>query len=161
MATVRLGKRTEGRSPKIKDFVPLADLEDLVFGSWDIFEDNCYEAAANAGVLEKSQLEQAARTALGDQADEGRLRSRVRPPHQRPEREAEGSKMDHAEMLMDDIRQFQESTDAARAVDDLVRIHRSFPPPGGRAPDARRISNAGCRRTIPRSRPARFTPTRR
>ena len=49
MATVRLGKRTEGRSPKIKDFVPLADLEDLVFGTWDIYEDNCYEAAAKAG----------------------------------------------------------------------------------------------------------------
>ena len=39
--TVRLGKRTEGRSPLIKDFVPLADLNDIVFGGWDIFEDNC------------------------------------------------------------------------------------------------------------------------
>src|SRR5215469_14083009 len=53
MATVRLGKRTEGRSPKIKDFVPLAALEDLTFGTWDIFEDNCYDAAEHAGVLEK------------------------------------------------------------------------------------------------------------
>src|SRR5881394_2841994 len=58
MGTIRLGKRTEGRSPKIKDFVPLADLKDLVFGAWDIFEDNCYEAALHCGVLEKSQLEQ-------------------------------------------------------------------------------------------------------
>src|SRR5262245_37727793 len=57
MATIRLGKRTEGRSPKIKDFVPLADLDDLVFGAWDIFEDNCYEAALHCGVLEKSLLE--------------------------------------------------------------------------------------------------------
>lgn len=58
MGTIRLGKRTDGRSPKIKDFVPLADLNDLVFGAWDIFEDNCYEAALHCGVLEKSLLEQ-------------------------------------------------------------------------------------------------------
>ena len=41
MGTVRLGKRTEGRSPVIRDFVPLAALDDIVFGGWDIFEDNC------------------------------------------------------------------------------------------------------------------------
>src|SRR3982751_2471384 len=58
MGTVRLGKRTEGRSPLIKDFVPLASLDDVVFGGWDIFEDNCYEAAKTAGVLEKDLLEQ-------------------------------------------------------------------------------------------------------
>ena len=51
MGTVRLGKRTEGRSPLIKDFVPLAALDDVVFGGWDIFEDNSYEAAKTAGVL--------------------------------------------------------------------------------------------------------------
>src|SRR5215216_5088276 len=58
MGTVRLGKRTEGRSPLIKDFVPLASLEDIVFGGWDLFEDNCYEAAKTAGVLEKELLDQ-------------------------------------------------------------------------------------------------------
>ena len=41
MGTIRLGKRTEGRSPLIKDFVPLASLDDIVFGGWDIFDDNC------------------------------------------------------------------------------------------------------------------------
>src|SRR5438309_8045616 len=56
MGTIRLGKRTEGRSPKIKDFVPLANLKDLVFTGWDIFEDNMYESALNAGVLENSLL---------------------------------------------------------------------------------------------------------
>src|SRR5262245_28919451 len=56
MGTIRLGKRTDGRSPLIKDFVPLADLNDLVFGAWDIFEENCYEAAMHAGVLEKEIL---------------------------------------------------------------------------------------------------------
>src|SRR3974390_3386999 len=52
MGTIRLGKRTDGRSPKIKEFVPLAGLNDLVFTGWDIFEDNMYEAASNAGVLD-------------------------------------------------------------------------------------------------------------
>ena len=56
MGTVRLGKRTEGRSPAIRDFVPLAGLNDLVFGGWDIFEDDCFEAATTAGVLESSML---------------------------------------------------------------------------------------------------------
>jgi len=58
MGTVRLGKRTEGRSPLIREFVPLAELNDIVFGGWDIFEDNCYEAAKHAGVLEEKLLDQ-------------------------------------------------------------------------------------------------------
>ncbi len=55
MATIRLGKRTEGRSPLIRDFVPLANLEDLVFGAWDPIPDNAYEAALKAGVLDKHE----------------------------------------------------------------------------------------------------------
>jgi myo-inositol-1-phosphate synthase len=58
MGTIRLGKRTEANSPKIKDFVPLASLDDVVFGAWDIFEENCYEAAKTAGVLDKELLDQ-------------------------------------------------------------------------------------------------------
>ena len=57
MGTIRLGKRTEGRSPKINDFVPLADLNDIAFGGWDIFEEDCYAAARTAGVLENGQLD--------------------------------------------------------------------------------------------------------
>jgi len=56
MGTIRLGKRTDGRSPMIKDFVPLADLNDIVFGAWDIFPDSAYEAAAKAKVLEKELI---------------------------------------------------------------------------------------------------------
>src|ERR1022692_2152180 len=56
MGTIRLGKRTDNNSPHIKDFVPLASLEDLVFTGWDIFEDNVYEAAAHAKVLDKDTL---------------------------------------------------------------------------------------------------------
>ena len=58
MGTIRLGKRTENRTPKIKDFVPLADLNDIVFGAWDIFTDTAYDAAMNAGVLEKDLVNQ-------------------------------------------------------------------------------------------------------
>src|SRR5919112_852279 len=58
MGTIRLGKRTEGRSPKITDVVPLAALDDLVFGAWDIFDEDCYAAARTAGVIEPSLLEQ-------------------------------------------------------------------------------------------------------
>ena len=58
MGTIRLGKRTDNRVPLIKDLVPLARLEDLVFGAWDIFEDSAYEAAMHAGVLEKDLLAQ-------------------------------------------------------------------------------------------------------
>jgi len=58
MGTIRLGKRTDNRTPMVKDFVPLASLDDLVFGGWDIFEDNCYEAAKTAGVLDERLLEQ-------------------------------------------------------------------------------------------------------
>ena len=58
MGTIRLGKRTEGRSPKIKEVVPLADLDNVVFGGWDIFAENSYQAARTAGVLEPSLLDQ-------------------------------------------------------------------------------------------------------
>jgi myo-inositol-1-phosphate synthase len=57
MGTIRLGKRTDNRTPLIKDFVPLAGLDDLVFTGWDIFEDNVYEAARTAQVLAKEQLD--------------------------------------------------------------------------------------------------------
>ncbi|MEZ0453449.1 inositol-3-phosphate synthase [Sphingobacterium thalpophilum] len=57
LSRIRLGKRTENRNPLIKDFVPLAKLEDIVFGGWDVYEDNVYEAASKAQVLEQSQLD--------------------------------------------------------------------------------------------------------
>jgi myo-inositol-1-phosphate synthase len=114
LGTVRLGKRTEGRSPAIKDLVPLAKLEDLEVACWDIFEDNAYEAAVKAGVLEMSLLEQVKEPlsavqpmkAVFDQSFVKRLRG--------PNIKTGGSKMDQAEMVMDDIRQFQKRTGVAR-----------------------------------------------
>src|SRR5258708_23354416 len=58
MGHIRLGKRTENRSPLIKDFAPIADLNDIVFTGWDIFGGNLYDAAKTAQVLDRDQLEQ-------------------------------------------------------------------------------------------------------
>jgi myo-inositol-1-phosphate synthase len=58
MGTIRLGLRTDNNVPKIKDFVPLAGLEDLVFGGWDPFDEDCYLSAKRSGVLVKDLLEQ-------------------------------------------------------------------------------------------------------
>jgi myo-inositol-1-phosphate synthase len=57
LGTIRLGKRTEGRSPLIKKFVPLGELKDLVFGGWDIYKDDAFQSASNAGVLSPEDLE--------------------------------------------------------------------------------------------------------
>ena len=57
MGTIRLGKRTEHHSPRMADFIPLADLEDIEFAGWDIYEDNCYEAALKAGVLAREHID--------------------------------------------------------------------------------------------------------
>jgi len=116
MGTIRLGKRTEGRTPKIHDFVPLAKLDDLVFAGWDIFTDNAYEAALNAKVLERTLLDQVREPleairpmqAVFDHEYVRRLNG--------PNVKSQGSKMAKAEMLMDDIRQFRDRTGAARLV---------------------------------------------
>jgi len=75
MGTIRLGKRTDGRSPLIKEFVPLAKLEDIVFGGWDLFPDDAYLAAKKAGVLSKEHLEP-----LKDFLSSIRSTSRSSPP---------------------------------------------------------------------------------
>ena len=116
LSTIRLGKRTDGRSPLIKDFVPLAALEDLAIGAWDIFEENAYEAAQLAGVLEKPLLEQLRQPLESIRPQpavfDPEYVKRIHGPNLKPK----GSKMDHAEMLMDDIRKFRESSGASRMV---------------------------------------------
>ena len=112
--TIRLGKRTDNNTPKIKDFVPLAKIEDLEFGGWDIFEENCYEAALHAGVLEKTLVE-SLRGPLEKikpmpAVFDSDYVKRINGPNLKPK----GSKMDHAEMLMDDIRNFKERTGSSR-----------------------------------------------
>jgi len=116
MATVRLGKRTEGRSPKIKDFVPLAGLDDLVFGGWDIFEDSAYEAGLKAGVLERSHLDR-----VKDRLSAVKPMKAVFDPEyvrriHGPNVKHGGTKMDKAHMLMEDIDTFQKTSGASRLV---------------------------------------------
>ena len=116
MGTVRLGKRTEKRIPKIKDFVPLANLEDLVFAGWDLFKDNAYQAALKAGVLEKAQVEQ-----VKD------FLSEIKPMpaafDQKWVKNLHGdniktgkTKMDLAEQVMKDIENFKKKSGASRLV---------------------------------------------
>jgi len=116
LGTVRLGKRTDGRTPKIQDFVPLSKMEDLVFGGWDIFEDNAYESAVHASVLEASLLEKIREPLQSIKPMKAVFDTDYVRRLQGTNVKARGSKMDKAEMLMDDIRQFRESSGAARLV---------------------------------------------
>jgi myo-inositol-1-phosphate synthase len=116
MGTIRLGKRTEGRSPKINKFVPLAGLKDLVFTGWDIFEEDAYESAIHAGVLEKELLKQIKpflrsirpRKAVFDRNYVKRLDGK----HVKKGK----NKMDLAEQLRQDIRDFKKKSGADRLV---------------------------------------------
>jgi myo-inositol-1-phosphate synthase len=116
MGTIRLGKRTDNRVPRIKDFVPLASLNDLVFGAWDIFEEDAYESALHAGVLErdlvtqfKSELQSVRpMRAVFDQ----RYVKRLNGTHVK----SGTNKMDLAEQLMADIQEFKRRNECERVV---------------------------------------------
>ena len=116
MGTIRLGKRTDARSPKIKEFVPLAGLDDLVFTGWDIFEDDMYAAAKNAGVLDRELLDQVKpflgsikpRKAVFDH----NYVKKIDGPNVKKGK----NKMDLAEQVRADIRDFKESSGATRLI---------------------------------------------
>jgi myo-inositol-1-phosphate synthase len=116
MGTVRLGKRTEGRAPSIREFVPLAGLTDVVFGAWDIFEDNCYEAARTAGVLDVSLLDRikdelTAITPMPAVFDRQYVK-RLDGPNVKKGK----NKRDLAEQLIEDIRRFKDTNRLDRLV---------------------------------------------
>jgi myo-inositol-1-phosphate synthase len=116
MGTVRLGKRTEKRIPKIKDFVPLANLEDLVFASWDLFKDNAYESALKAGVLEKQLVEQLKDFLTAIRPMPAAFEQKwVKNLHSNNSKTSK-TKMDLAEQVMDDIRDFKKRQGADRLV---------------------------------------------
>jgi myo-inositol-1-phosphate synthase len=137
MGHIRLGKRTEKRNPMIKDFVPLADLNDLEFGGWDPYSDDAYAAAMKAGVLQPKDLE-----SVGDE-----LRT-IRPMPavfssdwvKRLENfdqvKPASNKMDQAELLMEDIERFRSEHDCERLVmvwcgsteayHELAPVHRDL-----------------------------------
>jgi myo-inositol-1-phosphate synthase len=114
MGTIRLGKRTENRSPKIKDFVSLAALEDIEFGTWDIYEDNCYQAAVNAAVLERPMLDSLKEPLEKIKPMKAVFDHEYVKRIDGPNKKKADTKMAYAEMLMDDIRQFKERTRAER-----------------------------------------------
>jgi myo-inositol-1-phosphate synthase len=116
MGTIRLGRRTDKRTPLIKDFVPLAKLDDLVFGGWDLFKDDAYQAALHAGVLEHELVDSVKN-----------LLKRIRPMpavfEQKFVKNLHGEnvkkgkhKMDLAEQLMDDIQKFKKQNHLSRLV---------------------------------------------
>ncbi len=118
LGTIRLGKRTDNNTPKIRDYVPLAQMSDLVFGGWDPIPDNAYEAAVRAGVLEAKHLEPIKdelsaikpMPAVFDQQWVKRLDG--------PNKKTGTSKMHLAEQVMDDIKAFQ----AKHGCDRMVLI---------------------------------------
>ena len=116
MGTIRLGKRTEGRFPKVKEFVPLAGLDDLVFTGWDPFDDDMYTAARKAGVLERDLLDKVKpflstvkpRPAVFD-------RNYVKKLDGHHVKKGK-NKMELAEQVRDDIREFKKSSGASRLI---------------------------------------------
>lgn len=116
MGTIRIGKRTEHKTPLIKDFIALAGLEDIVMGGWDIFEDNAYESAINAGVLEKELLNQ-----IKDEMSAIKPMKGVFSPEYVKKlngtyiKSAE-TKWDYAQLLREDIRNFKKDNNLDRAV---------------------------------------------
>src|SRR5678815_2937393 len=113
---IRIGKRTDGKSPAISDYVSLAKLDDIVFGGWDIFPDNAYQAAARAGVLDLRLLEQlkpeleaiTPMPAVFEQAYVKKLHG--------PNIKKGSSKAHLAQQLMDDIKSFKQKHNCDRLV---------------------------------------------
>jgi myo-inositol-1-phosphate synthase len=116
MGTIRLGKRTDGRSPKIKEFVPLAGLNDIVFTGWDIFEEDAYESAMHAAVLEKDLLNQIKPFLKSIQPRKAVFdRNYVKKLDGKHVKKGK-SKRDLAEQLRDDIRDFKKTSGADRLI---------------------------------------------
>ncbi|MBI4461962.1 MAG: inositol-3-phosphate synthase [Acidobacteria bacterium] len=116
MGTIRLGKRTEHRTPAIKSFVPLAKLDDLVFAGWDVFPDNTYQAAKKAGVLEDRDLEKVKSFLSGIKPMPAAFDPNyVRRLEGRHVKKAK-TKWDLAQALRDDIAAFKAKSGAKRLV---------------------------------------------
>ena len=114
--TVRLGKRTEGRSPLIKDFVPLADLNDIVFGGWDIFPEDTYQAALKAGVLDARLLDQVRPELEAIRPMPAVFDRKYCKRLDGPNKKSGANWMEMADQLMQDIAQFKAKHGLARLV---------------------------------------------
>ncbi|HJZ69074.1 MAG TPA: inositol-3-phosphate synthase [Blastocatellia bacterium] len=142
MGTVRLGKRTDNRVPMIRDFVPLARIEDLVFGAWDIFEEDAYESALHAGVLERDLVNQLKTElqavkpmkAVFDQQYVKRLNG----AHVK----RGANKMELAEQLIEDIQSFKRANECDRVVMVWCASTEIFMQPGEEHNDLKSFERA-------------------
>src|SRR3954469_23342780 len=115
LGTIRLGRRTDARTPYVKDFLPLAKLDDLVFGAWDIFPDNAYEAACEANVLERNLLDRLRPELEAVRPMKGVFDSRyVKRLHGTYTKE--GSKWELARQLIEEVEDFQRQRGVDRSV---------------------------------------------
>tara|TARA_A100001037_G_C14796423_1_gene476958 strand:- start:9 stop:581 length:573 start_codon:yes stop_codon:yes gene_type:complete len=136
MGHIRIGDRSDNEQPLIKDFVPLADLDDIVFGGWDPIDDNAYEAAVRAGVLEPHHLQP-----IREELENIKPMSAVF--EQSWVKNLEGSnvkngvnKLDLAEQLMEDMEQFKKDHNCDRLVivwcgsteahQEIQEVHKSL-----------------------------------
>jgi myo-inositol-1-phosphate synthase len=131
MGTIRLGKRTDARSPKIKEFVPLAALDDLVFTGWDIFEDDMYTAASKAGVLERELLDKVKPFLSSIEPRKAVFDHNYVKNLDGPNVKKGKNKMDLAEQVRADIREFKKSSGAARLVTVWCGSTETFLEPSG------------------------------
>lgn len=116
MGHIRLGKRTDGRNPLIRDLVPLTSLDDIVFGGWDIYEDNCYESAKKAGVIDGALLESVKPLLESIEPMAAVFEQRYVTRISGPNVKTGSNKMLLAEALMEDIRAFREKNGCDRLV---------------------------------------------
>ena len=116
MGTIRLGRRTESRVPKIKEFVKLTDLADLVFGGWDVFPDSAYQAATKAGVIDSKDLDKAQKFLKGIKpmkaAFDQNYVKKLSGTHVKKGK----TKFDLAEQIREDIRDFKKKNKLDRLV---------------------------------------------
>src|SRR6202043_636874 len=116
MGTIRLGKRTDARSPKIKEFVPLAALDDLVFTGWDIFPEDMHAAATKAGVLDRDLLDQVKPLLSSIKPRKAVFDHNYVKLIDGPNIKKGKNKMDLAEQLRADIRDFRKTSGASRLI---------------------------------------------
>jgi myo-inositol-1-phosphate synthase len=116
MGNIRLGKRTDNRNPLIKDFVPLANLKDIVFGGWDLYEDNVYEAAVHARVLDAHLLQQIKPELEAIRPMRAVFDKRFVKNLDGTYVKTGATKWDLAKQVMDDIENFKDANDLDRVV---------------------------------------------
>ena len=126
MGTIRLGKRTDGRSPRVKEFISLANLNDLVFTGWDIFEDDMYTAARKAGVLDRELLEQVQSRLESIKPQKAVFDHNYVKKIDGPNVKKGKNKLDLAEQLRQDIRDFKKSSGASRLITIWCASTESF-----------------------------------